>query len=432
MTIAELYKHYLSHPNICTDTRKITTDCLFFALKGDNFNANTFATQALEKGAAFAIIDDKSYQKNDKCLVVENTLSTLQELAIYHRKQLNIPFIGLTGSNGKTTTKELINSVLSQKFKTHATKGNLNNHIGVPLTLLEIGQDIEVAIIEMGANHQQEIKLLSEICQPNFGLITNIGKAHMEGFGGVEGIKKGKGELYDYLQNHAGVVFINRDSPALTEMASQRKFKETFFYGTNDLSPIKGELTGNDPYLTLKWTNNNQTYEVASQLTGIYNFENILAAITIGLKFGLTAQEINNGIASYAPQNNRSQIIKTAKNTVIGDYYNANPSSMALAIENISRLNAAKKAIIIGDMFEVGETSAEEHLQILQKALSYNFDKVILIGEEFKKLSLNTGALFFENTPIAYDYLKNNPISETLILLKGSRGMKLESLMELL
>lgn len=432
MTIAELYKHYLSHPNICTDTRKITTDCLFFALKGDNFNANTFATQALEKGAAFAIIDDKSYQTNDKCLVVENTLSTLQELAIYHRKQLNIPFIGLTGSNGKTTTKELINSVLSQKFKTHATKGNLNNHIGVPLTLLEIGQDIEVAIIEMGANHQQEIKLLSEICQPNFGLITNIGKAHMEGFGGVEGIKKGKGELYDYLQNHAGVVFINRDSPALTEMASQRKFKETFFYGTNDLSPIKGELTGNDPYLTLKWTNNNQTYEVASQLTGIYNFENILAAITIGLKFGLTAQEINNGIASYAPQNNRSQIIKTVKNTVIGDYYNANPSSMALAIENISRLNAAKKAIIIGDMFEVGETSAEEHLQILQKALSYNFDKVILIGEEFKKLSLNTGALFFENTPIAYDYLKNNPISETLILLKGSRGMKLESLMELL
>lgn len=432
MTIAELYKHYLSHPNICTDTRKITTDCLFFALKGDNFNANTFATQALEKGAAFAIIDDKSYQKNDKCLVVENTLSTLQELAIYHRKQLNIPFIGLTGSNGKTTTKELINSVLSQKFKTHATKGNLNNHIGVPLTLLEIGQDIEVAIIEMGANHQQEIKLLSEICQPNFGLITNIGKAHMEGFGGVEGIKKGKGELYDYLQNHAGVVFINRDSPALTKMASQRKFKETFFYGTNDLSPIKGELTDNDPYLTLKWTNNNQTYEVASQLTGIYNFENILAAITIGLKFGLTAQEINNGIASYAPQNNRSQIIKTAKNTVIGDYYNANPSSMALAIENISRLNAAKKAIIIGDMFEVGETSAEEHLQILQKALSYNFDKVILIGEEFKKLSLNTGALFFENTPIAYDYLKNNPISETLILLKGSRGMKLESLMELL
>lgn len=432
MTIAELYKHYLSHPNICTDTRKITTDCLFFALKGDNFNANTFATQALEKGAAFAIIDDKSYQKNDKCLVVENTLSTLQELAIYHRKQLNIPFIGLTGSNGKTTTKELINSVLSQKFKTHATKGNLNNHIGVPLTLLEIGQDIEVAIIEMGANHQQEIKLLSEICQPNFGLITNIGKAHMEGFGGVEGIKKGKGELYDYLQNHAGVVFINRDSPALTEMASQRKFKETFFYGTNDLSPIKGELTDNDPYLTLKWTNNNQTYEVASQLTGIYNFENILAAITIGLKFGLTAQEINNGIASYAPQNNRSQIIKTAKNTVIGDYYNANPSSMALAIENISRLNAAKKAIIIGDMFEVGETSAEEHLQILQKALSYNFDKVILIGEEFKKLSLSTGALFFENTPIAYDYLKNNPISETLILVKGSRGMKLESLMELL
>ncbi|MFC5284312.1 UDP-N-acetylmuramoyl-tripeptide--D-alanyl-D-alanine ligase [Pedobacter alpinus] len=432
MTITELYKHYLAHPIICTDTRKIEVGCLFFALKGDNFNANTFAKQALEKGAAFVVIDNAEYQLSAKYILVDDALTTLQELAKHHRKQLNIPVIGLTGSNGKTTTKELINSVLSCKFKTLATKGNLNNHIGVPLTLLEIGQDIEVAIIEMGANHQKEIEMLSEICQPTYGLITNIGKAHMEGFGGVEGIKKGKGELYDYLQNHNGIVFLNGDSLALTEMATQRSFKETVYYGTSNLCKTRGELTENDPYLKLKWTNGENNYEVASQLTGIYNFENILAAIAIGLKFGLSAQEINKGVENYAPQNNRSQIIKTTKNTVIGDYYNANPSSMALAVENISRLNAPKKVLILGEMFEVGETTAEEHLIILQKALSFNFDQVILIGEEFKKLSLNPGALYFESTALAYDYLKKHPITDTLVLVKGSRVMKLESLMELL
>lgn len=432
MTIAELYTHYLSHPNICTDTRKITSGCLFFALKGDNFDANTFASEALEKGAAFAVIDDVKHKTSGQFILVDDTLVALQQLATHHRQQLKIPFIGLTGSNGKTTTKELINSVLSEKFKTLATKGNLNNHIGVPLTLLEITNDVEVAIIEMGANHQKEIEMLSQICKPNYGLITNIGKAHLEGFGGIEGVKTGKGELYDFLQSNNGVVFINEDSLALTEMASQRSFQKTISYGTGSTSKIQGELIDNNPYLKIKWSADNETHQVLSQLTGTYNFENILAAIAIGLEFGLTPTEINNGIKTYAPKNNRSQITKTERNTVIGDYYNANPSSMVLAIENISKLNSKKKVLILGDMFEVGETSAEEHLNVLQKATSYSFDQIILIGKEFNKQRINADAQFFEETQQAFDYLKNHPITEALVLVKGSRSMKLETLMELL
>lgn len=432
MSIQELYTIYLSHPNLCTDTRKTTDGCLFFALKGDHFDANTFASQALENGAAFAVIDDAKYKTNSQFLLVEDTLTALQQLATHHRKQLKIPFIGLTGSNGKTTTKELINSVLSEKFKTSATKGNLNNHIGVPLSVLEISNDIELAIIEMGANHQKEIEMLSQICQPNFGLITNIGKAHLEGFGGIEGVKKGKGELYDFLQAHGGTVFINQDSPALNEMAGKRSFNKIITYGTSNSSKIKGELIDNNPYLKIKWTANNETHEVLSQLTGTYNFENMLAAVAIGLEFGLTPNQINKGISNYAPKNNRSQITKTEKNTVIGDYYNANPSSMVLAIENISKLQADKKVVILGDMFEVGETVEEEHLNVLKKANSYNFDQVILIGKEFKKQSLNGNALFFEDTTQAFEYLKEHPINDALILVKGSRSMKLEKLMELL
>lgn len=432
MSIQELYSIYLAHPNICTDTRKITQGCLFFALRGENFDANTFAAQAIESGAAYAVIDNPKYKAGEKLILVDDALITLQQLATYHRQQLKIPFIGLTGSNGKTTTKELINSVLSEKFKTLATKGNLNNHIGVPLTLLEISNDVELAIIEMGANHQKEIEMLSQISQPNFGLITNIGKAHLEGFGGIDGVKIGKGELYDFLQAHSGTVFINEDSPALTEMASNRKFKKTISYGTSNSSKIKGELIDNNPYLKIKWTANSETHEVQSQLTGIYNFENILAAIAIGLEFGLSAKEVNKGISNYAPKNNRSQITKTEKNTIIGDYYNANPSSMVLAIDNISKLEAPKKVLILGDMFEIGETAAEEHLAIVQKASSYNFDQLVFIGKEFNKQSLNGRGLFFKETTAAFEYLKANPITDALVLVKGSRSMKLEKLVELL
>ncbi len=432
MEPSNLYQYYLSHSIICTDTRKITPGCLFFALKGDNFDANTFAPQALELGAAFAVIDNPEFKTDDRFILVDDVLFALQQLGRYHREQLNIPVIGLTGSNGKTTTKELVNSVLAQKFQTSATKGNLNNHIGVPLTLLEIGADTEIAIVEMGANHQKEIQMLCEICRPDFGLITNVGKAHLEGFGGFEGVKKGKGELYDFLEKHSGVVFINKDNSFLLEMAKNRSFKEVVFYGKNSSDEVSGELLDNDPHLKLWWTFKGENHEVSSQLTGIYNFENILAAIAVGLRFGLTSDEINKGINSYEPRNNRSQIIKTSFNTVIGDYYNANPSSMMAALENMTQLKAEKKVAILGDMFEVGEDSAREHENVVQKTLSFHFDELILIGEEFYKMNERADATFYRTTAEAAEALKKKPIKDALVLLKGSRGMKLEGLVELL
>lgn len=432
MTIPQFYQQYLAHPIICTDTRKIIEGSLFFALKGDNFNANTFAEKALENGAALAIIDEADYKIDDRFILVEDVLTTLQELAKYHRKQLNIPVIGLTGSNGKTTTKELIFSVLSQKFKAQATRGNLNNHIGVPLTLLEIKPETEIAIIEMGANHQKEIEMLSHFCMPTHGLITNVGKAHLEGFGGFEGVKKGKGELYDYLEISGGITFINQDNEHLTKMASSRKLKHIISYGASKTNEIYGELLQNNPFLEVKWGFQNEDYQVKSQMTGIYNFENILVAVAIGKHFGLSTQEINKGIAEYAPQNSRSQIIKTEKNTVIGDYYNANPSSMLVAIENIAKLDANKKVLILGDMFELGDEASLEHKMVLEKALSYKFDKVVFIGEEFFKLNSFTNAHFFKTTKEATINLQENPIINALVLLKGSRSMQLESLMSLL
>jgi len=364
--------------------------------------------------------------------LVDDVLTTLQELAKHHRQQLNIPVIGLTGSNGKTTTKELIYSVLNQKFKTQATRGNLNNHIGVPLTILELKPDTEIAIIEMGANHQKEIEMLCQICLPTHGLITNVGKAHLEGFGGFEGVKKGKGELYDYLETSGGITFINQDNEHLIKMASARKLKDIITYGTSNSNDISGVLLQNNLFLEVKWGFKNEIYEVKSQMTGIYNFENILVAVAIGKHFGLSAEEINKGIADYSPQNNRSQIIKTEKNTIIGDYYNANPSSMLVAIENIAKLDADQKVLILGDMFELGEEATTEHEMIIQKVLSYHFDQVIFIGDEFLKLNELSEAQFFKTTNEAVIFLQKNPISNALVLLKGSRSMHLESLMSLL
>jgi UDP-N-acetylmuramoyl-tripeptide--D-alanyl-D-alanine ligase len=433
MNINTLYQYYLENPNICTDTRKITQGCLFFALKGENFNANTFAQKAIELGAAYAVIDDVNYQLNERFLLVDDTLKALQDLAIHHRKQLKIPVIGLTGSNGKTTTKELINSVLSQKFKTLATKGNLNNHIGVPLTILEINHEAEIAIIEMGANHQREIAQLCEFSRPDFGLITNIGKAHLEGFGGVEGIKIGKGELYDFLKDHNGTVFINNDSEALTQMASAKNLQNTIFYGKGSDNFLSGELVKNDPFLEVEWSYQGETYHVQSQLTGTYNFENILATIAIGLQFNLTPKQINNGINTYSPQNNRSQILKTKSNTIICDYYNANPSSMSVAIDNISQLKADQKVLILADMFELGEDAFVEHEMIVKKALlNHTFSRVIFVGEYFKAHQAHQGALFFAKTEELASYLQEHKIKDSLVLVKGSRGMKLESVIEFL
>jgi len=470
MTSTEhLYKLFLQYPLIVTDTRKIVPGSLFFALKGEKFDANTFAANAIELGTAYAIIDNPVYQLNEKYIVVEDVLSALQDLARHHRSQLNIPVIGLTGTNGKTTTKELINSVLSQHYKTQATQGNLNNHIGVPLTLLTIDRSHELAVIEMGANHQKEIELLCNIAHPTHGLITNVGKAHLEGFGGIEGVKKGKGELYDYLKKtespedrksgsheDRGVAFVNSDSAVLVQMEQERGLKNTVFYGTGNADNlVTGQSIENSPLLTLEWENNRsgEIHTVKTQLTGAYNLDNILAAIAIGVYFGLDDDEINKGIESYQPKNNRSQIVQTASNTLICDYYNANPSSMLVAIENMGGINATRKVLILGDMFELGDESPAEHAAVIKKAMETPVDERIFIGKDFfegspevrksespkeeaisplLELSPTKGkVIFYKTADDAIAGLKANPIKNSTILIKGSRGMALERLVEL-
>ena len=372
VTTEQLYEIYQKHPIICTDTRAITNDCLFFALKGENFDANTFAEQALADGAAFAVVDNQKLAKTDRYLFVDDVLTALQELAKHHRKQLNIPVIGLTGSNGKTTTKELIRAVLSEQFKTFATKGNLNNHIGVPLSILSMQSDVEIAVIEMGANHQKEIELLCEIAQPTHGLITNVGMAHLDGFGGFEGVKKGKAELFAYLKTHNGFAFINKNNPHLLEMSSKADLNKVIYYGSEKENAISGKLKHSDPLIEFEWANQSATYEAKANLTGTYNFENILAAICIGDFFEISAEKINNGLANYYPTNNRSQLTKTESNTVICDFYNANPSSMHAAIANFIQLQQSPKIAILGDMFELGKEAGKEHQLILDKAMASN------------------------------------------------------------
>ena len=458
MTSKYLYTFFLQHPVISTDTRNIAENSLFFALKGENFDANQFASKALEAGAAYAVIDNPEYKINERYILVDDVLTTLQGLAKYHREQLSVPVIGLTGTNGKTTTKELLNSVLSQHFNTLATQGNLNNHIGVPLSLLAIDKSHEIAIIEMGANHQKEIELLCSIAQPTHGLITNVGKAHLEGFGGVEGVKKGKGELYDYLSKSESpkvrkseseeitrAVFVNSDSAALLEMQQARSLQNVIFYGTNNIDNlIDGHLLENSPFLSLEWTNNDTavTHFVKTQLTGAYNLDNILAAICIGVYFKLTDDEINKGIESYQPKNNRSQIELTKTNILICDFYNANPSSMIAAIENIGNLDAKRKVLILGDMFELGKESVAEHEAIIKKTLEAPVDERIFIGKCFIeagakvrkstiKKDILRRSMFYETADDAINSLKDKPIKDSMILIKASRGMVLERLVTL-
>ena len=431
-SIDSLYTHYLQNPIICTDTRAIQPGCLFFALKGDKFDANTFAANALKAGAAYAIIDNAEYATSDRCIVVEDVLTTLQELARHHRSQLNIPVIGLTGSNGKTTTKELINAVLSTKYITYATKGNLNNHIGVPLTILSISTEVEIAIVEMGANHKKEIEFLCSIAQPTHGLITNIGHAHLEGFGGFEGVKAGKSELYKWLAGSKGYTFIYKDNAILMELVQQTGLNEVVFYGTDQMNRVSGNLEQSDPYLQVSWSTAGKQYHIKTNLTGTYNFENILGAICIGDFFGVSALEINQGLMTYQPNNNRSQLTKTASNQVICDFYNANPSSMEAALKNLKALTADKKIAIIADMFEMGEASPEQHRKIARLAEGMNFDEVILIGKDFYASKSGLTGTFFEDTIAAKTYLEQHPVKDSLVLLKGSRGMALEQLLPLL
>ncbi len=431
-SIETLYQHYLKHSVICTDTRTITVDCLFFALKGENFDANTFAEQALQQGAAFAIVDNPAFATGDRCIVVEDVLTTLQDLAKHHRNQLNIPVIGLTGSNGKTTTKELIKAVLAEKYKTFATKGNLNNHIGVPLSILSLPLDTEIAVIEMGANHQKEIEMLCEIAQPTHGLITNVGLAHLDGFGGFEGVKKGKAELYAYLKQKGGYAFVYRNNPYLLEMIASANLNKIIFYGSERDNAISGELIDTDPLISLKWLKGQSVFYAKANLTGTYNFENILAAICIADFFEVKPEAINNGLSNYFPINNRSQLTKTDKNMVICDFYNANPSSMSAALKNLSSLSGKHKSVIIGDMFELGDEAETQHQQIVELANEFNFEELIFIGENFVSVKNQHGGKFLKTRLEASVYLNENPIHGSLVLLKGSRGMALEQLLPLL
>ena len=430
--IEQLYQHYLKHPVICTDTRSITEGCLFFALKGDKFDANEFAEKAVADGAAFAIIDNPDFAKGDQFILVDDVLSTLQELAKHHRKQLNIPVIGLTGSNGKTTTKELIRAVLAEHFEVFATKGNLNNHIGVPLSILSITEKVEIAVIEMGANHQKEIELLSNIAQPSHGLISNVGMAHLEGFGGFEGVKKGKAELYAYLSESNGYAFVNAANKDLTEMVNKAGVKNVVRYNIAEEGSVQGILKHSDPLIAFNWSFNGKSHEAKANLTGTYNFENILAAISIGCFFNLSPLEINKGLADYFPSNNRSQLTKTDKNTVICDFYNANPSSMAAAITNLNSLTSANKVAILGDMFELGEESTIQHERIIALATENEIDTLLFVGHHFYNAKGNFGANFFATPAEAAEFIQMQNWKDSLILLKGSRGMALEQLLPLL
>jgi UDP-N-acetylmuramoyl-tripeptide--D-alanyl-D-alanine ligase len=427
--INTLYSIYLSFPVICTDTRNISKDSIFFALKGANFNGNEFAEKALELGAKYVVIDEEKFKKDDRFILVDDVLTALQKLARHHRDQLNIPVIGITGTNGKTTTKELINAVLSGKYKTLATKGNLNNHIGVPLTVLSITNNIETAIIEMGANHQKEIAMLSHICDPDYGIISNVGKAHLEGFGGFEGVKKGKKELYDYLHLKDGTIFINGNDPDLMEMSAALEKK--ILYGIDGFFDVNGELISSDPFLTISFSimGDEKKHIVKSNLVGDYNINNILAAITIGNYFEVPVPLIINGIEKYTPTNNRSQIVEKNSNKIIMDAYNANPSSMQAAIKNFAQLKDVNKWMILGDMFELGDESEKEHHDIIQLVRDLNLKNVLFIGKDFYKNRISD-YYFFEQITDAADLLKNQQINNSTILIKGSRGMKLELLLE--
>ncbi len=426
MTTKELYSLYLTHRIISTDTRNIELDSIFFALSGENFDGNKFAEEAIQKGASYAVISNDSYQKDSRYILVDDTLKALQDLAKYHRNTLSIPIIGITGSNGKTTTKELIKSVLEQKHTTFATYGNLNNHIGVPLSLLSIQEKHEIAIIEMGANHQKEIKFLANLCLPTCGLITNIGKAHLEGFGGIEGVEKGKAELFENLHSRKKQVFINVDDTRLMPYA---KKLQAITYGTTNCEYC-GKISSTSPFLSVSVKFNDQLLNLQSNLIGTYNFNNILAAVTLGDYFDLTPEQIKKGIANYVPLNNRSQLIKQGSNSIILDAYNANPSSMTEAIENLVKTEASKKFFVLGDMLELGKESKKEHEKIVELLINHQL-KGILVGRLFETVKQHE-YLTFSNNEAAKKFLRTNKKHDTLILIKGSRGIKLESIQEVL
>ncbi len=425
MEINDLYKLYLQYPSIKIDTRKIVKGDLFFALKGPNFNGNHFAKQAIELGAAYAIIDEDVDDKDEKLVKTDNVLLVLQQLARHHREQFNIPFIAITGSNGKTTTKELVHQVLSSSYKTYTTEGNLNNHIGIPLTILKIKNDAEMAVIEMGANHQKEIEQYCSYTLPTHGLITNCGKAHLEGFGSEEGVRKSKGELFDYLKNNNGTEFVNGDDKYIKAMATG--IKNIITYGTAN-ADITGRATGISIFLDVQITSGAGIELIKTQLVGQYNLLNVLAAVTIGRHFNIDIEKIKNALESYVPSNSRSQLIKQGTNTIILDAYNANPDSMKSAIDNFAQMQGANKILLLGSMMELGKDSEKEHEEIIKIIDGYKWTNVILVGNNFKNITHSY--IHFNESLQAKKWLKDKHLQNAHLLIKGSRSMQMEKVLE--
>ncbi len=424
MNVEQLYQYFITCTSVTTDSRNCPEGSLFFALKGENFDGNKFALSSLERGCRYAVVDDVQYAIDGRFLLVDNCLEALQQLAKMHRSRLKTPVIGITGTNGKTTTKELIAAVLSQKFNTLFTQGNFNNHIGVPLTLLQLKPEHEMAVIEMGANHPGEIKTLANISCPDFGIITNVGKAHLEGFGSFEGVIRTKGELYDYIRTNEGSLFVNLDNPILNDLSAN--ITRVGYALASEEAVVKGRIISDGPFLKLDWKKSNEESGnmVSTNLIGEYNAENVLAAICIGLHFGVTPRQINRALEDYQPTNNRSQFKETEKNHLIIDAYNANPTSMNASIINFSHMNAAKKAVILGDMFELGDQSQQEHQKIVDLLEKSAFDKVILVGERFG--AIPSDFIKIADTSSLIAYLEKEQLSGYTVLVKGSHGMRLD------
>lgn len=432
--IPKLYNLYRQHPHIETDSRKVKPGCIFFALKGERFNGNEFARQALENGAVCAVIDEPVFRLDERFLLAEDALAALQQLARYHRRQFNIPVLAITGTNGKTTTKELISAALSSHYKAHFTKGNLNNHIGVPMTLLAMPPDTEIAVVEMGANHPGEIDFLCQIAEPTHGLITNLGKAHLQGFGSFEGVKRTKSELYRYLAAKNGRIFVNADEPHLKELAKENS-KIIFYKRAEDLSAARDanevRLVAQEPFIEIEFlARSKKRLSVQSRLIGLYNFQNLMTAVIVGRFFNVPPLKIKEAIEEYVPSNNRSQLLAVDSNTFVMDAYNANPTSMKNALASFAEMKGAPKVAIIGAMLELGEYAEEEHENIAQFALSLGFNEIIAVGKDFQKAARLHGIRFFENTAQLKSWYQTQSFSKTYFLLKGSRSIGLEKMLE--
>lgn len=426
MQIDELYKIFLQYPSVQTDTRKLKKGDLFFALKGPSFNGNHFAEHALNAGAAYAIVDEPIKFSSEKIIHTDDVLTTLQQLAKYHRQQFNIPFIAITGSNGKTTTKELVHEVLSTQYKTYTTEGNLNNHIGIPLTILKVKKDAAIAVVEMGANHQKEIESYCSYTLPTHGLITNCGKAHLEGFGGIEGVKKGKGELFDFLKATKGTAFIMSDYVYLKEMS--RGIEKIITYGTGSEAQITGVVEEGNDFLWVNILNGSSAGVIKTQMVGDYNLPNVLSAVAIGTYFNIPGNQIKQAIENYVPSNSRSQLIEKGTNKIILDAYNANPTSMKAAIENFAKMEGGKKILLLGGMMELGDESLPEHEAIIDLLKKYTWQNVVLVGGDYSKIK--HPFINLNNSLEGKEWLQKQQLENSHILIKGSRSMKMERVLE--